>query len=550
MNCDPPTKRWTTWLGLALAGTALLRLASLDRLALTDNTESRYASIAWQMFSSGDWVTPRIYTKGALVPFWGKPPLEFWLTSLSYHIFGVSEWSTRMPSFLLGLAIVAATMYFADQVWGRRVALLSGVVLATSGLFFILSGACVLDVPLAASVAGAMIAFARFADSGPRRRWWGLAFFLALAAGALAKGPIALVLVGAALGLWLLAVGRWRLVIQLPWIGGLVVFFAVAAPWYLLAERATPGFLHYFIVHEHFLRYVSHEYGDLYGSGRKQPFGASWAFLFASFLPWSLLTLAALVRRFRGQKVFATLRNDPWLTYALAWGLAPPLFFTLARQILVTYLVPGFAGLAVAAAVALDRWIESDAAPALGRWLKWHIAAIGLATVVGAIAAVANGDPIALAVALPVATACVVGLAWPVLRRGTPAALVGVLGLATSTALCATLFLIAPTVNDEHSAKLILAEVYRNPGAKDRPIVAPMTGDCSPLFYSQAFFGGRFTYPEKEGSHVVWERLDRHGREIFLFPRSDFARLKPDLAARLQSLAETLHWVACEEKPR
>lgn len=547
---ETPRRGWPTWLAIAVGGATLLRLVSLGRVALTDNTESRYASIAWEMFRSGDWVTPQIYIDGRLVPFWGKPPLQFWLTNLSYHVFGISEWSARISSFVLGLAIVAATMLYARRIWGDRVAVLAGVVLCSSGLFFLLSGACVLDVPLAASVTGAMLAFARFAEQGPWRRAWGVAFFFALAMGGLAKGPIVLVLVGVALGLWLLAVGRWRLMLQLPWFSGLAVFLAVVGPWYYLAERATPGFLRYFLLHEHILRYVSSEYGDLYGGGRKQPPGAAWAFLVATFLPWSLLGIAGLVRMSRGRKIGAALGEDPWLTYALCWALAAPLFFTPARQMMIAYLLPGFPGLAIVTAVGLERWMASGAEASLARWLRWHIAAIGLATVVGAIAAVLGDGLILLAAALSVSTACVIGLAWPVLRAGHPAALVGVLGLATSTALCATMFLVAPTVNDEHSAKTVLAKIYRDPAARARPIVAPMNSDCSPLFYTQAYFGGQFKYPGKTGWRVVAQLLDQHGGEIFLFPRYDFVRLKPAVAERLRIVTETRHWVACEDKRR
>jgi 4-amino-4-deoxy-L-arabinose transferase-like glycosyltransferase len=366
----------------------------------------------------------------------------------------------------------------------------------------------------------------------------------------LAKGPIALVLVGLALGLWIAIVGRWRLVVQLPWLSGLIVFFAVVAPWYILAERATPGFLYYFLVHEHILRYVSHEYGDLYGAGRERPYGASWVFLFVSFLPWSVLCIVAMLRRFRGQRIWTTLRSDPWLTYALVWGLAPAVFFTMARQILVTYLVPGFAGLALATAVGLDRWMASESSGGLSRWLKWHVAAIGLAAVAGGVGAVIDGAPIALALTVPFSTACVLWLARHVLRNGSPERLAGVLGLTTVTALTATLFLVATKINDQNSSQAVLAQLYRDPAARQRPLITPMASENSAFFYVQAVHGGRFVCAGREGTHVVRERLGRNGNELFLFERKETVYLKPDLLARLQPVAETVYWIAYEEKPR
>ena len=116
------------------------------------------------MHQSGDWVTPRIHIHGQLKPFNAKPPLEFWLTAISYRAFGVCEWSARLPSFFLGLALLAATVFFTARLWDKTTAALAGIILASSVLFFVLSGACDLDVPLAVGVTGAMICFALFAQ--------------------------------------------------------------------------------------------------------------------------------------------------------------------------------------------------------------------------------------------------------------------------------------------------------------------------------------------------------------------------------------------------
>ena len=410
MTRDTLARRWPIWGLLTLAAVALLRLASLGQLALTDNTESRYGSIALQMARSGDWITPRTYVQGDLVPFWGKPPLQFWLTAASYRALGISEFSARLASFLVAIVTVAATVLFAAGLWGKRVGILSGIVLSTSGAVLVLSGACELDMSLAASISGAMIAFALFARrTGWPRKAWGLALFLALAVGALAKGPVALVLAGLAVGLWLLLSGRWRLLVELPWISGLALFLAVAAPWYILAERATPGFLNYFLLHENLLRYLVNEYGDLYGYGRLRPYGTIWLMFLGVFLPWTVVATAALVRpilpvlsevrrAFRWTDPRPALsmlvfrlrkfgRVDPWLAYVLIWGLVPPLFFTLARQVVWTYVLPGLPGLAIATAVVLERWMQSDAAADLLKLLKWHVVAIGGLGVAAAVTA-------------------------------------------------------------------------------------------------------------------------------------------------------------------
>lgn len=77
---------------------------------------------------------------------------------------------------------------------------------------------------------------------------------------------------------------------SLPWIKGALLMLALSLPWYLLAERQTPGFLHYFIVGEHFQRFtVKGWQGDLYGSGHASPLGTIWLYGLTMFLPWTLL---------------------------------------------------------------------------------------------------------------------------------------------------------------------------------------------------------------------------------------------------------------------
>src|ERR1700733_3444947 len=159
---------------------AVIRLATLSSLALTDNTEARYAQIGWQMHQSGDWVTPRLYMSGELVPFWAKPPLFFWTTAMSFGAFGASEWAARFPNFLFAILMTAGTIAFGRALWGNRVAALAGLILASSGLFFVLSGSCVLDMALAASVSAALMCFALFVKAGSNGGvagpWWGRAF--------------------------------------------------------------------------------------------------------------------------------------------------------------------------------------------------------------------------------------------------------------------------------------------------------------------------------------------------------------------------------------
>jgi len=58
--------------------------------------------------------------------------------------------------------------------------------------------------------------------------------------------------------------------------------------------------------------------------------------------------LARLWTLGRAGRLWSTIRGDDRLLYALCWGVAPALLFTVARQWLPAYLLPGLPGLALA----------------------------------------------------------------------------------------------------------------------------------------------------------------------------------------------------------
>jgi 4-amino-4-deoxy-L-arabinose transferase-like glycosyltransferase len=548
----PFVARWTTPTALLVASLVvigLLRLGTLGTMALTDNTEARYAGISWNMFRSGDWVTPRVYLSGELVPFWAKPPLFFWMTSLSFEACGANEWSARLPNALLAIAVVMMTIAFGRHFWGPRVGLLAGLILASSGLFFGLAGSCVLDMSLAASVACALMSFALFANreeaGASQGAWWGRAFFFSLGLGGLAKGPVALVLVGLAAGAWIAASGRWRLVRQLPWLSGPSILAAVVCPWYIAAERATPGFLHYFLLNEHLLRYVRAEYGDLYGAGRTQPYGASWLMLAVTFLPWSPLFVRYGIERWRGRKSGTPTPRDTWVLFALIWGLTPVVFFTFCRQILVTYLLPGFPGLALATAVFLNRWLEATDTRWLLRGMRWTAVGMGLAIVAGVVAEGVMGvAPWAIAGTL-LAFLFFGAIAWQGHTRAVPSVLMAAMAQGAALLITIALFASASFVEEAFSAKTILASLARLPQYAACDVVLPFGDEYSADFYQEAWLGRRLEHNAHAGLKLLVDATHHPHREIFVLRRREWQDMEPTIRQSLTPIAETDHWIAC-----
>jgi 4-amino-4-deoxy-L-arabinose transferase-like glycosyltransferase len=356
--------------------TVLVRLFTLGAYSLTDTTEARYAEIARKMAETDNWITPQEdYGK----PFWAKPPLSTWLTAICFKIFGVNEFAARFSPFLLAIAFGWLTYGLALRQRGRDFALLGSLIFATLGLTFITAGAVMTDGAVALSTTLCMVAFWR-AMNEPGRVW-GYLFFVGLAAGLLSKGLVPIVLTIFPIGLWVLWKNQWTAVWKrLPWIGGTLLFLALAVPWYLVAEMRTPGFLNYFFIGEHLGKFSDTGWkGDLYGVAHGHSRGTIWVYWLVAALPWSLVVLALVPGILRTYTAAPRVPIDEWIAYLLTWTLAPMIFFTLAGNIMVTYVMPGLPAFALLTAELLRGSSGNHGARTSSRKLRW-LPLVGLAT--------------------------------------------------------------------------------------------------------------------------------------------------------------------------
>lgn len=321
---------------------ALLRLWAIFAVPFTDTTEARYSEMARKMVETGNWLTPQ-FDYG--LPFWGKPPLHTWLSAAGMQAFGVTEAAARLPILLTALAVLFLVWIWVRDTVGANTALVATVLLATMAMFFGASAFVMTDMPMTLGTTLVMVVFWRaISDAdGP----WGYAVFLGLAIGMLAKGPVALVLCGIPITLWLMLTWNWALLRRLPWIGGTALLMVLVVPWYLAAEIATPGFLNYFLIGEHVQRFLTPGWqGDLYGSGHQEAKGTIWLFWLMAALPWSLIPVVLLTRP---KRLAGAFRKDQsgWLLYLLLWSLSPLMLFTPASNILAAYVLPGLPAAAI-----------------------------------------------------------------------------------------------------------------------------------------------------------------------------------------------------------
>ena len=338
-----------------------VRFASLGLFPLMDTTEARYGEIARIMVETSNWITPQFDYN---IPFWGKPPLHTWMSAIGFKWLGVTEFAGRLPHFLTGLIILGLVWLFGRQQGNKNTANLATGILATTVVFCISIGAIMTDTALLLAITLTLGSFWQawqLTDNNPdqKRNRWGYLFFVGLGIGLLTKGPIVLILTGLPVFLWCLP--EWRILQlwkRLPWVSGTLLMLAIALPWYLLAEQATPGFLNYFIVGEHFQRFlVSGWQGDLYGTAHIHPKGSIWLKWLYAALPWNIvLPLVWWKAKKHRQSVSENqdksaspdqVRTQQWRLFLWCWMLTPMIFFTLAGNIIWTYILPASPALAL-----------------------------------------------------------------------------------------------------------------------------------------------------------------------------------------------------------
>lgn len=361
------------WVILVMA--LLIRLLSLGTYPLMDTTEARYGEMARLMIETKNWITPQ-FDYG--VPFWGKPPLFTWMSAVGIQGFGVNEFAVRFPHWLAGLLTIFAIALFARSL--NISGMITSVVLATCGIFAVSSGAVMTDMALTLGMTLAMIGFYK---SWQGKQVFGYLGFLGLAIGMLAKGPLVIVLMGLAIGPWLILqhgfknafVVLWK---RFPIVTGTLMMLAISLPWYILAERATPGFIDYFIVGEHFKRFlVSGWEGDLYGSAHDEIRGTIWLFWAYSAAPWSLVLPILLWLKRSTLKVTT---SDGLITFLIFWLVSPMVLFTFAGNILPAYVLPGVPALAL----LITLLVSDDDTDT--KWFQITASVVPIALVVTAIA--------------------------------------------------------------------------------------------------------------------------------------------------------------------
>ena len=335
----------TRWLPLLLwVGIVAALFYQLGAAALFEPDEGRNAEKAREILVLNEWVTPH----ENFHPVLDKPIFYYWIIAVAYKFFGVSEWAARLPSVLAALGCIALVYRFASVCWGRWTALWSVLILLTCVEFFVLARVVIFDMLLTFFLTLSLCAFyeAMHAENLKPRRIWFLAMCLGLAVATLIKGLVGVVVPGLVILGYLLLSKQWKAPRSIDAVSGVLLFFAIVSPWYLMAEWRNPGYLHYYLWEEHFGRFVTNEFD------RAEPWYYFIAVGLIGFMPWSLLL--PMFARHAYKTGWQSKLRDPSL-YLISWAVLPLLFFSISKSKLPHYILPIFPALAMLTAAAMVR---------------------------------------------------------------------------------------------------------------------------------------------------------------------------------------------------
>jgi 4-amino-4-deoxy-L-arabinose transferase-like glycosyltransferase len=344
------------------AGCVLFHIAGTWSLPLIDRDEPRFAEASREMIERGDYIVPYFNNQLRL----DKPPLTYWAQTVSYRVFGENDFAARFPS-----AIAAALTALVIFVWGMRLdgeklGWWAAIIFTLSLQTFVHAKAAVADMWLVLFVTLAHWAgyeliqlptlnvqrsTPSFKEINQTSFWW-LTFYLALALGFLAKGPIAwvpLLTVGAII----VYMRDWQLARRFKFVYGILLTLALVALWGIPALIQTRGEFFTVGIGRHV---IGRSFATMEGHGANSlgmyllllPY--YFLTVFVSFFPWSI-KLARLLRTLWRQRTAGVSGPGNYENRIDAYLLAGIgiifIIFTLVKTKLPHYTLPAFSLLAL-----------------------------------------------------------------------------------------------------------------------------------------------------------------------------------------------------------
>jgi 4-amino-4-deoxy-L-arabinose transferase-like glycosyltransferase len=330
----------------------------LGSFGLVGADEPRYAQVAREMLERNNFVTPTLYGE----PWLEKPALYYWRAMVAFEEFGVKDWVARLPSatFALGMVVI---IFFHMRRFRFGAQLDAALITASCVAVIAFARGASTDMQLAGPFAVAMLGWYAWYETGSK--FWLIDLYIFLGVGTLAKGPVAPFLAAIIILLFCYLRGDMRAAWKTAfWWPGLLIFFAISLPWYILVQLENPHFLRTFIFEHNLARFST----DMFR--HHQPFWYYLPVLMLALIPWTFFAIPALVDALRscwndwragmherkGRPTELERKNpDAFPEFLVIWTLLPIVFFSISKSKLPGYILPAIPPCTILTADYLQR---------------------------------------------------------------------------------------------------------------------------------------------------------------------------------------------------
>lgn len=213
---------------ILIAFVALACLPTIGQSALFDWDEVNFAECAREMIVSKNYFNVTINFQA----FWEKPPLFIWMQALSMLIFGINEFAARFPNVIAAVFTLLTLYRFGKQFYSEQQGIIWASLYACSILPFMYFNSGIIDPWFNLFIFNGIIQFYHGLETNHRSKFMLAGLFIGLAI--LTKGPVALILIGGAFGLYFL-LQRFK---GFPKIGNIILFLVttlfIGSLWFIL----------------------------------------------------------------------------------------------------------------------------------------------------------------------------------------------------------------------------------------------------------------------------------------------------------------------------
>jgi 4-amino-4-deoxy-L-arabinose transferase-like glycosyltransferase len=322
--------------------------------------EAKNAACAMEMHQRGDWVVPTF--NDALRT--DKPPLHYFFMIISYKLFGVSPFSARLFSVIMGMGCSLLIYWFGKKCINERSGFLAALVFICSLQASVQFHMAVPDPYLITFITASLCCFF-YGYHYKQSRYFYLSY-ISLAFAFLAKGPVAIVLVALPLFIYLLIRKEFTLSVlrNIKLLQGIGLFLIIASPWWIAVTIQTHGEWVKGFLFDHNLNRFSSTM-----EGHKGIPGVALACLFGALLPLSFFLPQSIISAWKKRNEY------PFILLALLVCVVVIFFFSISRTFLPGYIGPCLPFGALLLGFYFDQWVSKNEITGIS-WISFAIGAI------------------------------------------------------------------------------------------------------------------------------------------------------------------------------